>query len=211
MGISEVQSRAIEALVELDAKCGSCKKCDLHKHRSQVVLGDGHPEAELMFIGEGPGEQEDKQGRPFVGRSGQLLDKALEAADFARHHVYIANIVKCRPPLNRDPAPEEVEQCMPYLRKQIEIIRPELIVTLGRVAASYLLGRQIKITKERGRYDILPFNDDILVKIVYHPSYVLRNRNTQVEVDFFQDILDARKVAYGEPLNTANTVHAGGA
>lgn len=187
----------LPALSALNFEIAYCKKCPLHLGRTCAVPGAGHRFAELMFVGEGPGEQEDLQGMPFVGRSGELLTQALLHAGLTRDEVFIANVVKCRPPNNRDPLPEEVASCRPYLDKQIELIRPKVVVALGRIAAGYLLEREIKITKERGKLDFLPRNPDVIVSIVYHPSYVLRNRHTQVERDFFQDILDARSLIYG--------------
>lgn len=179
-----------------------CKKCLLHKERTCAVPGAGHRYASLMIVGEGPGEEEDKQGLPFVGRSGQLLTETLGRIGLSREEVFITNVVKCRPPKNRDPLPAEMASCLPYLERQVSLIRPKLIVALGRVAASHILDRQIKITKEHGNLEAVPFNEDILVSIVYHPSYVLRNRNTQIEKDFYNDLLEARKIAYGPVANS---------
>ena len=135
---------------DLKAACESCRKCELCKTRTNVVVGVGNPLAEVMFIGEGPGENEDLQGEPFVGRAGKLLDKMLDAVELDRHtNVYIANIVKCRPPQNRDPKPEEQEQCIEWLRAQVRLIRPKVIVCLGRIAAAKIIKPDIKITKER--------------------------------------------------------------
>src|SRR5574338_55867 len=192
----------LPALSALNFEIAYCNKCPLHLGRTCAVPGAGHRFAELMLVGEGPGEQEDLQGLPFVGRSGNLLTEALLQAGLTRDDVFIANVVKCRPPNNRDPLPEEVAACRPYLNRQIELIRPKVIVALGRIAAGYLLEREIKITKERGKLDFLPHNPDVIVSIVYHPSYVLRNRKTQVERDFFQDILDARSLLYGNIAST---------
>jgi len=164
---------------------------------SNPVFGEGPINADLMFIGEAPGEEEDKQGRPFVGRSGQLLDLGIHKTGLSRSDVYITNIVKCRPPGNRNPSDGEIDECMPLLLSQIEFIKPKLIVLLGRVAASVIIGAPIKITKERGLIDVLRFNHDVLILSTYHPSYVLRNRNTQIEEDFYQDLLDARNIVYG--------------
>jgi len=175
-----------------------CKRCPLHLGRTCVVPGAGARNPELFFVGEGPGEDEDKQGLPFVGRSGKLLTSAIAAAGLTREQVFISNIVKCRPPNNRDPLPEEVAACMPYLHKQIQLLSPKVVVAVGRIAATQLLGREVRITKERGKLDFLSFSPDILVSIVYHPSYVLRNRHTRIEEDFFQDILHAREIAYGD-------------
>ena len=188
-------------LEELEKQIASCYECALWQGRTCTVPGDGNPQAEIMFVGEGPGEQEDSQGLPFVGRSGEMLTRTLLDIGLNREDVYIANMVKCRPPGNRNPSPEEVEKCRPYLEKQIELIEPKLIVPLGKVAASYLLGREIKITKERGFIDVLPFNTDILLLIAYHPSYVIRNRKSKVERDFREDLKAARNIVYGESAN----------
>lgn len=154
-----------------------------------------------MLVGEAPGEQEDLQGIPFVGRSGQLLTESLVKVGLSREEVFITNVVKCRPPNNRDPLPEEVAACREHLVRQVEIANPRLIVALGRISAAHLLGRKVKITKEHGMIDVLPFNEDILVSIIYHPSYVLRNRNTKIEEDFLRDLNEARKIAYGKIPN----------
>jgi len=161
-----------------------------------------------MIVGEAPGEQEDKECEPFVGRSGKLLTESLGKVGLERSDVFITNIVKCRPPNNRDPSPEEVATCMPWLGKQIAVARPKLIVALGRIAASHMLGRSIKITKEHGMIDVFPYDENILVSIIYHPSYVLRNRNTKIEEDFLYDLEDARRIAYGATTNAE--IHAEG-
>jgi DNA polymerase len=160
-----------------------------------------------MIVGEAPGEQEDLQGIPFVGRSGQLLTESLRKIGLEREDVFITNVVKCRPPNNRDPLSEEVNACRDHLVRQVELANPGLIVALGRISAAHLLGRSVKITKEHGMVDVLPFNEDILVSIIYHPSYVLRNRNTQIEEDFLRDLQKARDIAYG--TGTDDQVHAG--
>lgn len=196
-------------LSSLNFEIINCKRCSLHEGRSCAVPGAGYRYADLMIVGEGPGEEEDRQGLPFVGRSGQLLTETLVKIGLSREDVYITNMIKCRPPNNRDPLPIEVDMCRSYLERQVEIIQPKLIVALGRIAAGHLLGRQIRITKEHGNLDVLPFNQDVLVSIIYHPSYVLRNRNTQVETDFYQDLLEARNIAYGTVAD--NPVSAGGA
>jgi DNA polymerase len=152
---------------------GSCQKCDLHKERTQAVFGDGNPYAEILLIGEGPGHDEDKQGLPFVGKSGQLLDKILEACGFERQeHVYIGNIVKCRPPGNRDPKPEERATCLPYLNKQIQLIDPQIIILLGATALKGLIDPEAKITRIRGQWMEW---ENRLVMPTYHPSALLRN------------------------------------
>lgn len=150
----------------------SCKKCRLSEHRKTVVFGEGNLHADVMFIGEGPGAREDATGRPFVGPAGQLLDRMLEEIGLLRKHVYIANVVKCRPPQNRDPRPDERETCIPYLRAQVAFIKPKIIVCLGRIAASVILGREIKMMREHGqclgvkKFCIMP---------TFHPAALLHN------------------------------------
>jgi uracil-DNA glycosylase len=156
-------------------------------------VGAGNLNSSLMIIGEGPGQEEDRQGLPFVGRSGALLDEALVAAGTSRDLVYITNIVKCRPPGNRDPSPEEIFTCSSFLDLQIKDISPKVILTLGRISASNLFGRPIKITKERGAFHFL--DSGIRIYPAFHPAYVLRNRKTEIEKLFFQDIRDAWRIA----------------
>ena len=148
----------IDNFAELEIQCKQCQKCGLCETRTNVVFGVGTPDAEVMFIGEGPGQNEDEQGEPFVGRGGKLLDKMLEAIDLDRKkNIYIANIVKCRPPKNRDPLPEEQTACVDWLRNQFALIRPKIIVCLGRIAAAKIIKPDIKITKELifgDRYEI---------------------------------------------------------
>lgn len=150
----------------------TCTKCGLHKTRTQTVFGVGNPTASWMFIGEAPGADEDKQGEPFVGRAGQLLNAMLFAMGLKREEVYIANVLKCRPPGNRDPQPEEVVQCEPYLIRQIEHIRPKLIVALGRHAAHSLLKTDVPLARLRGQR--LSYHGIPLV-VTYHPAYLLRS------------------------------------
>ncbi len=157
----------------LKQEVNQCTKCALSKTRTNVVFGEGSQNAGIMLIGEGPGCYEDQQGRPFVGKSGQLLDKILDVCGFTRkEHVFIGNIVKCRPPNNRDPLPEERESCLPYLYKQIEIIEPKIIILLGATALKGLIDPNAKITKVRGEW--LNWNDR-LVMPTFHPSALLRN------------------------------------
>ncbi|MEK7260717.1 MAG: uracil-DNA glycosylase [Pseudomonadota bacterium] len=150
----------------------SCTQCGLHKTRTQTVFGVGDPAASWMFIGEAPGADEDKQGEPFVGRAGQLLNAMLFAMGLKREEVYIANVLKCRPPGNRDPQPEEVAQCEPYLIRQIEHIRPKLIVALGRHAAHSLLKTDVPLARLRGQR--LSYHGIPLI-VTYHPAYLLRS------------------------------------
>jgi uracil-DNA glycosylase family 4 len=148
-----------------------CKKCHLHKTRTNFVFGVGNQNAEVMLIGEAPGREEDLQGEPFVGRAGQLLDKILAAINFTRDEVYIANILKCRPPENRDPLPDEIEMCEPYLLEQIRIIQPKIICALGRIAAQALLKTKQSLGQLRGRFHDY---DGIKFLVTYHPAALLR-------------------------------------
>jgi len=152
-------------------KMEDCQECHLHKYRTNLVFGMGNPQAEVMFVGEAPGREEDLQGKPFVGRAGQLLDKILQAIDFKREEVYIGNVLKCRPPENRDPLPDEVEKCEPYLLKQIEIIKPRIICALGRISAQVLLKTKLPLNQLRGK-----FHDYHGIKflVTYHPAALLR-------------------------------------
>jgi uracil-DNA glycosylase family 4 len=159
-------------LEALAAEAADCRLCGLSQGRKTVVFGDGDSDADLMFIGEGPGAEEDRQGLPFVGRAGQLLNKIIEAIDLRREDVYIANIVKCRPPGNRDPHPDEVAACRPYLEQQIQLVAPRVIVALGRVAAQALLGESTPIGKLRGHWHSAY---DVAVMPTYHPAALLRN------------------------------------
>jgi DNA polymerase len=158
-------------LPQIRADLGECTRCKLHSTRKKIVFGVGAEDAPLMFVGEAPGEQEDKRGEPFVGPAGELLDKMIEAMGWSRQSVYIANTVKCRPPGNRNPQPDELEQCMPFLRAQIQAIAPRIIVALGRPAANNLLGTDSPISALRGK-----FHDRHGVKVMptFHPAYLLR-------------------------------------
>ncbi|MGZ6975170.1 MAG: uracil-DNA glycosylase [Acidimicrobiia bacterium] len=162
-----------------------CTACGLAETRTQVVFGVGDPHADLVFVGEGPGEQEDLQGEPFVGRAGQLLTLLIEGIGLTRGDVYIANVVKCRPPGNRDPLPVEIETCRPYLESQLDFIDPSVVVTLGNFATKLLLSTKDGITKLRGRE--FPFRDGAVLIPVLHPSAVLRNTGAslaQTRADF---------------------------
>ena len=174
---------------ELKENCLNCRKCGLCETRTNVVVGVGNPRAGIMFIGEGPGENEDLQGEPFVGRGGQLLDKMLAAVDLDRKtNIYIANIVKCRPPKNRDPLPEEQEACIEWLRNQVALIRPKIIVCLGRIAAMRLIKPDMKITKEHGQFFE---KNGILMMATLHPAALLRNPNQKPAA--FEDFLKLRE------------------
>jgi len=162
-----------QKLFELDStEVSVCKKCRLCEARTRTVFGEGDPDAKLLFIGEGPGENEDLQGRPFVGRAGQLLDKMIAAMGLKREQVFIANIVKCRPPGNRVPAPDEVASCTPYLVRQIEIIRPKVIVTLGLPSAKYMLSTTQTMGRLRGQWQQWR---GIKLMPTFHPAYLLRS------------------------------------
>jgi DNA polymerase len=182
----------IEALALLREEVLKCKKCpNLVSFRHNVVFGVGNPNAELMFIGEAPGEDEDLQGEPFVGKAGQLLTKIIQAMGLSREIVYIANILKCRPDIqtksgNRPPTPQEMKTCVPYLHRQIEIIRPKVIVALGATAVEGLLGQKVQITKFRGLWQEFR---GIPVMPTYHPSYLLRNPVIAVKREVWTDML----------------------
>ena len=172
-------------LEELRAECLKCEKCGLCATRHNVVFGVGNPKTDVLFIGEGPGENEDLKGEPFVGRGGQLLDKMLSVVDLSRDkNIYIANMVKCRPPQNRDPEEEEVAACRQWLQKQIEFIDPKIIVCLGRVAAIRFIDPNFKVTKEHGQFFE---KDGRLVMGTMHPAALLRNPNSKPAAmeDFF--------------------------
>lgn len=173
---------------ELKTACEQCERCELCKTRHNVVVGVGSENAEVMFIGEGPGENEDLQGEPFVGRAGKLLDKMLTAVDLDRNkNIYIANIVNCRPPQNRDPKPEEQEQCIEWLRSQVRLIKPKIIVCLGRIAAAKIIKPDIKITKEHGQWIQ---KGDYLMMAMLHPAAILRD--PRKKPDAFNDFLILR-------------------
>ena len=162
---------------ELKNACFACNKCELYTTRTNLVFGVGNPNAEVMFIGEGPGEQEDLKGEPFVGRGGQLLDKMLAVIDLDRSkNIYIGNMVKCRPPKNRDPKPEEQEECIFWLRNQVKLIKPKIIVCLGRISAMKVIKPDIKITKEHG---IFFERNGTLLMATLHPAALLRNPNNK--------------------------------
>ena len=172
-------------LKELEKICKNCTLCDLSKTRTNVVFGEGNPEADLMFVGEGPGAEEDKTGRPFVGRAGKLLTKIiLNVLELTREDVYIANIVKCRPPNNRVPSLEEAQTCKPYLLKQIDIINPKIIVCLGKTAFMYLMNSDLPISKVRGQ--IFEFKEKKVIP-TFHPSFLLRNPSAKKEA--YKDFL----------------------
>ena len=164
---------------ELEASCNNCKKCALHETRTNTVFGVGNRTAEVLFIGEGPGESEDIKGEPFVGRAGQLLDEMLKIISLDRNeNIYIANIVKCRPPKNRDPQTTEREACLDWLRSQFALIKPKIVVCLGRIAATELIDTDFKITRDHGKwYD----KEGVKFMALYHPAALLRDPNRRPE------------------------------
>lgn len=171
---------------ELRAQCLGCTRCPLAAERTNVVFGSGCESADIMFVGEGPGKNEDEQGLPFVGRAGALLDSYLAAVGLERENVYIANIVKCRPPQNRDPQPEEQEACIGWLREQFRIINPKLIVCLGRIAAKRMISDKILVTKEHGK---IYRKGNVLMTATFHPAALLRNpANKPDALDDFKKI-----------------------
>ena len=166
-------------LEDIKTRCESCQRCELYKTRTNIVFGTGNENAKLMFIGEAPGQKEDESGIPFVGAAGKLLDKYLDAVDIPREDVYIANILKCRPPKNRDPLPEEEDACIGYLREQVKHIQPRVIVCLGRISAMRLIKEDFKITKEHGEWFE---KGNYLMTAVYHPAALLRDPKKKEEM-----------------------------
>jgi DNA polymerase len=167
------------SLEDLRKYMGDCKRCKLGYGRTNLVFGEGSSQARLVFVGEGPGREEDQAGLPFVGEAGRLLTKIVNAMGLSREEVYICNVVKCRPPKNRDPEVDEIETCLPFLKEQLNLIRPQVICTLGRIAAQALLGKEFKITRERGRWHSFM---DIPLMPTYHPAYLLRNPSAKRQV-----------------------------
>ncbi len=181
-----------DTLEGMAKRVADCRRCRLCEGRTQTVFGVGDPRARLMFIGEGPGQEEDRLGEPFVGRAGKLLDAMLRALGLPRRQVYIANVVKCRPPGNRDPQDDEVAACRPFLERQVELVDPAVIVTLGRIAAHHLLGRTEAMRELRGRWTnwrgrrVLP---------TYHPAFLLRTPSAKA--DAWRDLKEVRRVLAG--------------
>jgi uracil-DNA glycosylase family 4 len=179
INLGEPSLSPIITLEEIRKELGDCKRCKLHRTRRTIVFGEGDEKATLMFIGEGPGYEEDVQGRPFVGKAGQLLTKIIESINLSREEVYIANIVKCRPPQNRNPESDEIESCNAFLMKQIHAIQPKIICALGTFAAQTLLKTDTKISALRGKlFDL----EGIKVIPTYHPAFLLRNPERKREV-----------------------------
>ena len=178
----------------------NCTKCRLSEQRTNIVISDGDPHAEIMFIGEGPGREEDEQGVPFVGAAGRLFNYLLEEAGIDRKDIYICNVVKCRPPQNRDPLPDEADACLPYLRAQIALVRPKVIVCLGRISAKYVYDRDIQITRQRGQikkagaFYVLP---------TYHPAALLRRQ--ELTNDFVSDLCLAKRLL--EKIDNGDTIN----
>ncbi len=178
----------LESMRTVEEEVNSCSKCGLCSGRKQAVFGCGNEKASVMFVGEAPGEREDIEGLPFVGRSGQLLDLYLKYIDLDRKDIYITNVVKCRPPQNRDPKPEECDMCLPYLRRQFKIIKPKIIVCLGRVAAQRLITPAFKVTSMHGGFFK---KNDIWMMGTFHPSALLRyDRNKDFALDDFIQLRD---------------------
>ncbi len=183
-----------KSLEDFDAMICTCLKCPLGHTRNKFVFGVGNPQADVVLIGEAPGAEEDAQGEPFVGRAGQLLNKILEAVGMTREEVYICNILKCRPPENRDPLPSEMETCVPYLWKQLDLIRPKIILCLGRISAQMLLRTNDSLNQLRGK--VFEYHDS-KVLVTYHPAALLRNpqwkRPTWEDMQFFKKLYDQMK------------------
>ena len=187
------QVAAACTLTNLEEIIHGCLACPLGSHRLRFVFGEGAPTARILFIGEGPGRDEDLQGRPFVGKAGELLDKMLNSVGLDRAKVYIANVVKCRPPDNRTPDAGEAQRCLPYLRRQIELIQPAVIVTLGATPLRELLGVTTGITRVRGQWQRLEMLGGIPVMPTFHPAYVLRQYTQDVRRAVWNDLVAAKK------------------
>jgi DNA polymerase len=188
--LSEDNQSLLDKVVE---EMGDCKRCKLHPLRKNIVFGVGNSNARLMFVGEAPGAEEDEQGMPFVGKAGQLLTKIIEAIDLKRSDVYIANIIKCRPSSNRTPDEDEITTCIPFLKKQIEIIDPEIVCTLGNIATRSLLDTDMGITQLRGRFHE---RSGLKVMPTYHPSYLLRDPSKKRET--WEDMKKVKKEYFKE-------------
>lgn len=172
-----------EQMQQLKSQCMGCQGCALADTRTNLVFGDGNPSSPILFVGEGPGEQEDLQGVPFVGRAGQLLDQMLDIIDLNRNRYYIANIVKCRPPRNRDPLHTEQDACANWLAQQMQIIQPKIMICLGRIAACRMIREDYKITRQHGQWEQI---NGIWVTAIYHPSALLRDESKRP--DTFDDL-----------------------
>ena len=173
---------------KLEEEIGACERCELCKTRTHTVVGKGNVKAKVMFVGEAPGEQEDLQGLPFVGPAGKLLDSYLDACGIPRDAVYICNILKCRPPHNRDPLPEEEQACMEYLRRQVRLIRPEMIICLGRISAKRMIDPEFRITADHGKWYQ---KGNFKMMALYHPSALLRDPAKRE--DMLKDMMEIRR------------------
>ncbi|OQY20295.1 MAG: DNA polymerase [Desulfobacteraceae bacterium 4572_35.1] len=174
-----IEGSAAETLDDIQTDLGNCQRCGLASTRKNIVFGAGHPRARVVFVGEGPGRDEDQQGYPFVGEAGKLLDRILAAMGLCRDEVYICNVIKCRPPQNRNPNGDEISACEPFLRRQLAVIKPQIIVAMGRFAAQTLLQQQVAISKLRGTWYSY---QDIPLMPTFHPAYLLRNPAGKREV-----------------------------
>jgi DNA polymerase len=183
----------LKIIKEIEEQIKNCKKCRLREERDKYVIGEGSLDAKIMFVGEGPGRDENRAGRPFVGRAGQLLDKILNSVDISREEVYITNVVKCWPPNNRNPRQDEIKACFPYLTSQISLINPKIIVTLGNFATKLLLNEQSKgITALRG--NVFDWVGGIKIVPMFHPSYLLRNYTVEARKATWEDIKLVKKL-----------------
>ncbi len=194
-GVEEIPQQQVlpskgkgDLLKQVRKNLGECTRCKLHPHRKNIVFGTGNPEAKLVFVGEGPGGDEDLQGKPFVGRAGQLLTKIINSINLTREEVYIANIIKCRPPQNRNPEPDEIKACEPFLIQQLDVIQPKIICALGTFAAQTLLETDERISRLRGRF--ISYRGSKLIA-TFHPAYLLRNPNKKRDV--WEDMKMIRK------------------
>lgn len=189
-----------ESLEELEHFISTCDRCKLSKARKTMVFGEGSPHARLVFVGEAPGVEEDIAGKPFVGAAGKLLTDVIKAMGLTRDKVYICNVIKCHPPHNRDPEPDEIEMCFPFLQNQISLIKPEVICTIGRIPAQSLIDRDFKITRGRGQWHSFM---DIPVMPTYHPAYLLRYPQAKKDVwDDVQKIM--KKLGLEDPRRLRN-------
>lgn len=177
-----------ETWEQIEAACSSCKRCKLCMNRTNVVIGDGNRNAKVMFIGEGPGADEDIQGIPFVGKAGKLMNMAVEGLEIKREEIYIANVVKCRPPGNRNPEDDEVAACLDYLRSQVMLVKPKIIVLLGNVALKNILGKEYGITSSRGKW---VEKKGILYMPTFHPAALLRDESKKI--DFWNDLKEVKR------------------
>lgn len=188
----QVSENTQESLELVQADLENCRRCKLCNHRNHIVFGEGNPQARLMFVGQGPEEDEDQQGRPFVGKAGQLLDKMIQAMGLRREDVYITTVIKCRPPENRSPEPDEIAQCTPFILRQIACIQPEVIVALGKFASQILLQTEMGITQLRGQFRAYPGDGKTQVMPTFHPSYLLKNAEAKREV--WSDLQQVSKI-----------------